>query len=1119
MAVTVDEQLSSIEREPNAEQRFVRLRGLSTVFPDAAQVWLHLAHSALEVQHVEPAYAALEHALCLDLKLSKQVASTIPQVLAERVAALNYVNHLDLLGDQVAMLDQLRRLSLRYPDYTPVLFNYAVALARSGSPDLARQIAHRTVEQSPITFELFPAQLRALLRAPGAHSAPADPRIGTVVGGYRVLRTASTAPSHVLYDAVHSVDQTAVTLRHLLHTPPDKARALFDDQADADAEVRDDDDARRHLVRALGRVDDGGVPLQVLERIHGRTVYEAFEVPPDDPDIGLNVVWLVARAAAELHERIGFLHGRLGPDNVLFLDDNVERPVRLLDTGLNVRMRAGLRSLPAHLAPDHAPSPRADVYGLGVLLHYVLTGTVPTDDRIAVERLPAAKREQLGKIIAKCLAPPDERYATANLVAGELESLFVTATPAVGPGSVLDEWRIDALINSDGGCANVYRAEHRHIPGRVAALKVLNRLCICNREVRHRFELEASITPRHPAIIEIWPRSSFLIGTPYYAMELLDGESLRLRLDAGRIAPTSALDWALELAEALTFAHERGVVHRDLKPENVFVLKPGGPRHVKLLDFGIAKVRSSSLCSQLGVAVGTPAYMAPEQLACNEQPEQRAKIDVYALGVLLVEMLTGVHTLGHTANSPYRPIVLTDHFAFLESTVGTVRKDLEYVLGTMTAERPEQRPSMQSAFTDLQQIAHRVPGTSARRTEQVSRSPAPRTPAQEESAMTRSSGSFGKVYTCEQGHRYTEGTDDYLEMMRHPKNWAMREPWICPTDGSALVIDGNRSVPPVAVPSNGGRDAHERGASTVAAGTGRRWLPWRLISAGTGAILAAVALLLWRPWSTSERALHLKLLSAQTGQVGVAVQVPFTVEPAEAADALTLGVNEGSLPPGVTLDGPAKRFAGTPTSKGSFPVKITGHAKGYKDAVVSMTFTIGEGQPLPAVDDPVLVGSNTMGGIELSRSPHQPVWKQAALSGLQIKSTPPGAAVFVGGEPTGLTTPTTLTGITKEQLLIRLQLPNHAPATTSIDIPAGTTVSTQMTLVPLQGRLVISDLPPNASVIVDTEEYEAGEVIPVAAGKHDICIVLDGRTITQQSIETTTGDQGWRLIRGKLVRN
>ena len=154
----------------------------------------------------------------------------------------------------------------------------------------------------------------------------------------------------------------------------------------------------------------------------------------------------------------------------------------------------------------------------------------------------------------------------------------------------------------------------------------------------------------------------------------------------------------------------------------------------------------------------------------------------------------------------------------------------------------------------------------------------------------------------------------------------------------------------------------------------------------------------------------------------------------------------------------------------------------------------------------------------LSRSEQSQVGRRAVASALHIESTPPGAAVFVGGEPTGLKTPTTLTGLATNQLVIRLELPGHSPATRAVDVPTGDAPAIQMTLAPLLGRLVISDLPPNAGVIVDTEEYQAGEVIPVAAGYHEVHIVVAGRTVTRQSIETAGGDQSWKLVRDKLVR-
>jgi serine/threonine-protein kinase len=136
-----------------------------------------------------------------------------------------------------------------------------------------------------------------------------------------------------------------------------------------------------------------------------------------------------------------------------------------------------------------------------------------------------------------------------------------------------------------------------------------------------------------------------------------------------------------------------------------------------------------------------------------------------------------------------------------------------------------------------------------------------------------------------------------------------------------------------------------------------------------------------------------------------------------------------------------------------------------------------------------------------------------------LDSTPPGAAVFVAGEPTGLKTPAALSGITSKQLSVRLELAGHAPVTRAIDVLAGTTVSAQIALAPLQGRLILSGLPAGAAIFIDDSEYLAGDVIAVSAGRHAVRVEAGGRTIVQQWIDTTAGDQGLRLVSGKLVRN
>jgi serine/threonine protein kinase len=141
------------------------------------------------------------------------------------------------------------------------------------------------------------------------------------------------------------------------------------------------------------------------------------------------------------------------------------------------------------------------------------------------------------------------------------------------------------------------------------------------------------------------------------------------------------------------------------------------------------------------------------------------------------------------------------------------------------------------------------------------------------------------------------------------------------------------------------------------------------------------------------------------------------------------------------------------------------------------------------------------------------------LSAIRIESMPSGAAVFVGGEPTGLQTPATLTGITSKQLAVRLELANYAPSAKTVEVAAGATVSARMTLTPLQGRVAISGLPANASIFLDDDEYAAGDVISAVAGTHMVRVVAGGRTLVEQAIDTAAGDQGWRLAAGKLVRN
>ena len=181
--------------------------------------------------------------------------------------------------------------------------------------------------------------------------------------------------------------------------------------------------------------------------------------------------------------------------------------------------------------------------------------------------------------------------------------------------------------------------------GRLVALKVMYKGYSPGSEAQRRFTREARTAGSlgHPNIVEVFDLGSLVDGKPFQVMELLEGESLGDRIAReGAITEDEARSIGVEILSALEAAHARGVIHRDLKPENVFLADRGGERVVKLLDFGVSKsLHDHSLSlTRTGVVVGTPYYLSPEQIQGGHTPSPA--IDLWAMGVLLYETLTGV---------------------------------------------------------------------------------------------------------------------------------------------------------------------------------------------------------------------------------------------------------------------------------------------------------------------------------------------------------------------------------------------------------------------------------------------------------------------------------------------
>ena len=226
-----------------------------------------------------------------------------------------------------------------------------------------------------------------------------------------------------------------------------------------------------------------------------------------------------------------------------------------------------------------------------------------------------------------------------------------TGTHALIGTTISDRYRIERLLG-EGGMGAVYQAEHTLMRKRMA-IKVLHPEMTRLPEVVARFEREAMAAAHidHPNVVTATDFGKLEDGSFFLALEFVEGASLREVIAKGRLELGRSLHIARQMAGALQRAHMLKIVHRDLKPENVMLVdRDGDPDFVKVLDFGIAKVQMGELgtndragpeqnvLTQAGMVYGTPEYMAPEQ-ALGQPVDARA--DLYALGIIMYEMLTG----------------------------------------------------------------------------------------------------------------------------------------------------------------------------------------------------------------------------------------------------------------------------------------------------------------------------------------------------------------------------------------------------------------------------------------------------------------------------------------------
>ncbi len=564
-----------------------------------------------------------------------------------------WLNEIAALQDLDARLREGARFVGAYRSFALGWFNLAVDLCDAARIEEASAAAMRATALDPSMREHLPERLRkAFIRVPDEATLVVAPEASTTkqrtAGRYTFLQELERNDSEVLLDAVANDTREPRTLRWIADMSPAAARSLYRDQ------VTTDDD----LPGCIGMIefftDVTGEVYQVLPRLRGRTMVQL--AGSLDARAAVQWVIIVARHLQILHSK-GLVHGDLRPEHVFLDASKLEESVMFLGVS---RLRTEVkRTLPlahgrlAWLTPEEGGPTvevRADVYGLALLLLYLITGKPPPSllDRLA-GRFPLLEGrgllDRLGAIIGRAVdTEPQRRFGSARELADALEAVLAEPAAQLATSTVGGRWRLGKVLG-EGAFGVVYEAQSIADPSLRAAIKVLHPHVALLGQARLRFltEMRAVSELRHPNIVKYLDGSADTDDC-FLAMEYIEGKTLRACIAEGALPVSEVRELGLQIASALSAAHQNGYVHRDLKPDNVIIHNDRDQSVAKVVDFGVARLVGDvpfggAPLTTTGTLIGTPQYMAPEQWMTLKDQDQRC--DTYALGLILYECLSG----------------------------------------------------------------------------------------------------------------------------------------------------------------------------------------------------------------------------------------------------------------------------------------------------------------------------------------------------------------------------------------------------------------------------------------------------------------------------------------------
>ena len=543
---------------------------------------------------------------------------------------------------------------------------------------------------------------------------------------YRLIRRLGSGGMSTVYAAWDEEAGREVALKVLL---PELSRTVGADRFAREIEIATNL-RHPHILPVYGSGSAEEILYYTMPVVEGETLRERLDREGQLAiEESLEIARQVSGALHYAHEQ-GVVHRDIKPENIMLsdggavvMDFGIARAVeeaggdRLTETGLAM-------GTPAYMSPEQAEGSgrvdgRSDQYSLACVLYEMLAGHPPFQGRSSqivlnraakdpVPPLSSARRTvpvPVEAVIERALSKvAADRFASAEAF-GEALTLAERGVtpPGVTPAALGPRYRISRELG-EGGMATVYLAWDEE-EGREVALKVL--LPELTSSVgSERFLREIGIASKltHPHILPLHG-SGQTGGVLYYTMPHVEGETLRERLDReGQLPIDESLEIARQVAGALHYAHERGVVHRDIKPENI-MLSDGG---AVVMDFGIARAIDSAggdRLTETGLAMGTPAYMSPEQAEGNERLDGRS--DQYSLACVLYEMLAGHPPFAGPSSQVVLSRAAKDPVPPLSSARRTVSVPVEAVIHKALSKVAADRFASAEAFGEALTLAER----------------------------------------------------------------------------------------------------------------------------------------------------------------------------------------------------------------------------------------------------------------------------------------------------------------------------------------------------------------------------------------------------------------------------